>query len=333
MADDDLIPRRGREPDNVRALKGMIDTLSKRLDELSKSASLRNASISGGDGLVVYDSAGNIRLRIATDDGAILAYDAAGNETARYGLLAYSDPGQYGIEAKLSNGTWSHVGAGGQSWNTLADKPATFPPTLPIPGSGVSGNVAAANWAAQADGSKWAFDNTVTGTTFYAVWVGDDGGFHFGRNTSSLRYKHNVRDFNTDLSDLLKVRPVLFDYNDKFEPPLDPVTGGPAEGPERLVPGAKDQYGFVAEELVEVWPEVITYYDHHDGKGPVIDGVRYDLIAARLVPALQDLLRLARGARDRVKTMEDKLAKAQATLADQDAKIKALDARLTKLGG
>lgn len=320
----------------------MISDLSKRVDSLAKSASLHNASISGGDGLTVYDEDGNLRLRLATDAGAVIAYDASGNESARYGLLANSSgAGQYGIEAK-NGAQWVHVGAQSVTWDAIGGKPSSFNPTLPIPGSGVSGTVPAAtnaNWAALADGSQYAFNNTVSGSQFYAVWVGNDGGFHLGRNTSSLRYKHNVRDFSVDLSDLLQVRPVLFDYNDKFETPTDPLTGEPAEGPARLIPGAKDQYGFIAEELVEVWPEVITYFDHGDGNGPVIDGVRYDLVAARLVPILQQMLRLARNARDRVADLEAvnaaqtlQLEQAQTALKNQAARLKAVEDRLTKAG-
>lgn len=335
---DEVIPRRSREPDNVRNLAQKLDLLTKQVEALAKNASLRNASISGGDGLTVYDGNGNLRLRVATNEGAVIAYDAVGSESARYGLLKNSSgAGQYGIETR-NGSAWTHV-VGGVSitWNEVSGKPTTFAPSgHQHGGADIVSQVAA---AAQADGSSRAFNNTVGGNQFYAVWVGNDGNFNLGRNTSSLRYKHNVRDFDVDLSDLLRVRPVLFDYNDKFEAPTDPLTGQPAEGPERLIPGAKDQYGFVAEELVEVWPEVITYFDHGDGNGPVIDGIRYDLVAARLVPALKDLLRLARNARQRVVDLEAvnaaqelDLQAAREALVKQNARLKALEDRLTKAG-
>lgn len=339
MANDDLIPRRGREPDNIRALKGIIDGLSAKVDELSKSASLRNASISGGDGLVVYDASGNIRLRLATNAGAVIAYDATGAETARYGLLAYSSgAGQYGIETK--NGTsWTHVvGATSVAWGDVSGKPSTFTPSGHTHGGGDI--VSQVSSASQADGSQYAFDNNIAGGTFYAVWVGNSAGYKFGRNTSSAQYKENIRDFVNDMSDLMRVRPVMYDRKGKWEQPTDDL-GNVIEGAEPVwIEGNKDEFGLIAEELAEVWPEVIVYYDHEDGRGPQIDGIRYDLISARLIPILQGMLLATRTARNRLTALEttvaaqaDQLAQAKAALQNQASKIAALDARITKLGG
>lgn len=283
-------PRRSVEPDAVRRLAGELASLRREVQALGKSANLRNSSISGSDGLAVKDADGNIRLRVSPEDGAILAYNAAGEEVARYGLLAHSDPGEYGIEARDAGGTWIHVGDESVTWANIGGKPATFAPTLPIPGTGVSGAVADATnagLALEAEGSQYAYDNNVGGTSWFAVYVGNNGGYKFGRNTSSGRYKENVRDF-VDTAPALP-RLTVFDRKDRLEWP-EPVDGVRPEGPPLLVPGRKNETGFIAEEVLEVWPEVVQFFDHGDGNGPVVESVAYEMVGARLVPVVARLL-------------------------------------------
>ncbi|ATW58893.1 minor tail protein [Arthrobacter phage Fluke] len=309
------VPRRTVEPDSILQLRRMLSDLAREVAKLSKNSDLRNSSISGGEGLVVKDESGVIRLRISTEEAAIIAYKTDGTETARYGLLAHSDPGQYGIEALTSAG-WSHVGAGVADWATLDGKPSTFPPSSHThPGSQITSAVAnataavtatSASQAALADGSSYAFNNNVTGSTFYAVWVGNDGGFHLGRNTSSIRYKMNVREAASRLTPSIHdLRTVVYDRKPSFRPVLT-VDGEPAQGPQWRSEGAKDEYGMIAEEVAKVWPEVVTYFDGQ------IDGIRYDLIGPRLIPYTQHLLD---------------------TVSQQDKLIKDLTARLDRLDG
>ncbi|AZS10561.1 minor tail protein [Arthrobacter phage TattModd] len=309
------VPRRTVEPDPILQLRRMLSDLAREVAKLSKNSDLRNSSISGGEGLVVKDESGVIRLRISTEEAAIIAYKTDGTETARYGLLAHSDPGQYGIEALTSAG-WSHVGAGVADWATLDGKPSTFPPSSHThPGSQITSAVAnataavtatSASQAALADGSSYAFNNNVTGSTFYAVWVGNDGGFHLGRNTSSIRYKMNVREAVSRLTPSIHdLRTVVYDRKPSFRPVLT-VDGEPAQGPQWRSEGAKDEYGMIAEEVAKVWPEVVTYFDGQ------IDGIRYDLIGPRLIPYTQHLLD---------------------TVSQQDKLIKDLTARLDRLDG
>lgn len=350
----DGTPRRTVEPDDTRRLAARLADVEKSLEALGKNASLRNASVSGGDGLTVKDASDNIRLRVSPADGAIIAYDGTGLEVARYGQLAHVDVGQFGIEALTANG-WSHVGSGGTTWAAIDSKPTTFPPSAHTHAGGdVTSAVGSANWASEADGSGYAWNNNVGGTTWYAVYVGNNGGYKFGRNTSSIRYKENVRDFVGDVSDLMALRPVLFDRKPVLDDPptwTDPDgVAWPAEGPRYLEPGRKDEYGFIAEEMLEVWPEIIQWFDHGDGMGPQVDGIRYEMIGARLVPILQGLLLQARTStrrvrevedaaqaavvalRQRVKVLEDAAAITKAKLASQDTLIAGLDTRLRNIG-
>ncbi|ALY08554.1 minor tail protein [Arthrobacter phage Bennie] len=284
----DGIPRRTIETDPIIELRKMINKIAADVSKLSKNSDLRNASISGGDGMVVKDSSGNIRLRISTADAAIIAYAADGTETARYGLLTNSDPGQYGLEV-LNGSTWVHIGSQVATWANLSGKPSTFAPSAHThAGSEITSAVASATTAAtatlaaQADGSSYAFNNNVAGSTFYAVWVGNDGGFHLGRNTSSIRYKENIRDAPSD-ADIMKLRPVVYDRKPQYRPVLS-ILGEPAEGPQWKSEGAKNEFGMIAEEVAEVWPDVVTYFEGQ------IDGIRYDLIGPRLIPYVQRLV-------------------------------------------
>lgn len=114
--------------------------------------------------------------------------------------------------------------------------------------------------AVNADASAYAFNNVVSGTTTYAVWVGNDGTFHLGRATSSIRYKTNVREHYTDPANLLALKPVIFDRKDG---------------------STKDEFGLIAEQVAEHFPELVTWFDGQ------IDGVRYDLLAVALLSVVK----------------------------------------------
>ncbi|QDH48205.1 minor tail protein [Arthrobacter phage MamaPearl] len=319
----DGVPRRRMETDPIIQLRQMLSELSQKVAKLGKNSDLRNASISGGDGMVVKDASGNIRLRISTEDAAIIAYAADGTETARYGLLTNSDPGEYGLEV-LNGSTWVHIGSQVATWANLSGKPATFPASVHThSGAEITSTVASATTAAtatlaaQADGSSYAFNNNVAGSTFYAVWVGNDGGFHLGRNTSSIRYKENVRDAPNN-ADIMRLRPVIYDRKPQYRPVLS-VLGEPAEGPQWKSEGAKDEFGMIAEEVAEVWPDVVTYFDGE------IDGIRYDLIGPRLIPYVQRLVDRERRQGKMLVEMGDRLQKQDDLIATLAARLDALD--------
>lgn len=282
----DGIPRKSVEADPLAALMGKISKLEDQVKALERGATLRNASISGGDGLRVIDSNGGTRVSINTTDGAVVAYDGSGNPVARFGPLANSNPGQYGVEVKY-NGGWVQVGGGNVDWGNISNKPASYPPTLPIGGGNISGNVAGANYANEAghsadtDGSNYAFNNNVSGTTFYAVWVSNTG--KLGRNTSSARYKTNIRAHDADAEGVLALQPVIYDrFDELVYPGTDPDTGQTLEGPPNLIPGTKGEYGLIAEQVAEHVPEIVQWYNGE------IDGLRYDLLAVALLDVVKD---------------------------------------------
>lgn len=272
----DGIPRKAVESDPLAALMAKISKLEEQVASLERGATLRNASISGGDGLRVLDATGSTRVSINTTDGAVVAYDAGGSAVARFGPLANSNPGSYGVEV-LYNGGWVQVGSGNVDWGNISNKPATFTPTTHTHvGSQITSAVA------QADGSQYGFNNNVSGTTFYALWVGNDGGFHLGRNTSSAKYKMNIREHSTSSDGVLSLVPVIYDRKDEVKYPEDSETGERLIGPANLIPGAQGEYGLIAEQVAEHVPEIVQWFDG------TIDGIRYDLLAVALLDVVKE---------------------------------------------
>jgi hypothetical protein len=101
--------------------------------------------------------------------------------------------------------------------------------------------------------------------TYYAVWVQGDG--TFARNTSSRRFKQNIRDIDIDPDAVLSLRPRVYDRRPK------------EEGGDYL----RDEFGLIAEEVAGTLPEIVTY----DEEGR-IDALRYDLLGVALLPVVQD---------------------------------------------
>jgi len=121
-------------------------------------------------------------------------------------------------------------------------------------------------------GSMEAWNRTSPSTSSWATVVVSSNGV-FSRYGSSLSLKENIRRFvltRTDaegrtLSPLQAVRllqGVIFDY----------------------INGAKDQIGFIADDVAEIVPELVVTYE--DG----VLGLHYELFVVLLVEALQELL-------------------------------------------
>jgi len=155
---------------------------------------------------------------------------------------------------------------------------------------------------AEADGSSYAWNNVVAGTTTYAVYVGNDGGFHFGRPTSSIRYKYNVREHYTDPANVLALTPVVYDRL--------PQEITLADGSTTWSASTENEYGLIAEEVYEKFPELVTWFE---GK---IDGVKYDLLAVALLEVVKDQ-------EVRIQALEEMAMTAQVEKAQTGGKYKA----------
>jgi hypothetical protein len=127
----------------------------------------------------------------------------------------------------------------------------------------------------------------------------------FGRlgiQASSARYKHDIRDMGEASERLMKLRPVTFRYKQD--------------------PNGAVQYGLVAEEVAQVYPELVTYGD--DGK-PF--SVAYQTLPAMLLNEVQKQVRENR----RKDAQIAELRKQVESLQKETAQIDMLSARLSAL--
>ncbi|MCR4274730.1 MAG: right-handed parallel beta-helix repeat-containing protein [Candidatus Campbellbacteria bacterium] len=84
---------------------------------------------------------------------------------------------------------------------------------------------------------------------------------------SSERFKENIIDIPYGLADVMKLRPVSFNYKEEINPDISP------------------RIGFIAEDVAIIIPEVVSYED--DGVTP--QGVDYNKLTALLAKAIQEL--------------------------------------------
>ncbi|MGW1040049.1 tail fiber domain-containing protein [Streptomyces sp. NPDC002547] len=166
------------------------------------------------------------------------------------------------------------------TWSSVTSKPSTFPPSS----HSHSQYLESGDTIGWANGSKQPHARGVSGSgTYYAVWVRGDGGFC--RNTSSIKFKENVRDYEVDPDDVLALRPVIYDRK-----------------PEDDQPGRKDEVGLIAEE---VEPHLSWLVNYLDGE---VDGLRYDLLGVALLPVVQRQAAQIEALSERLAALEDRLS-------------------------
>jgi hypothetical protein len=150
------------------------------------------------------------------------------------------------------------------SWSSITSKPSSYPPSS----HSHSQYLESGDTISWANGSKRPYSNTATDGTWYAVWVEGSGGFC--RNTSARRFKKNIRSVDIDPTDVLELRPVIYDRRDQEQ----------EDGTVKK--GRRDEVGLIAEEVEAHLPWLVTY---HEGQ---VDGLRYDLLGVALLPVVQD---------------------------------------------
>jgi len=266
-----------------------LKDLERQQQQFSAANILASAGIGAAAGGVLVNGFmefrredGTVGVKVDPVDGTFTAYDAAGvAPVARFGALIETDPGSFGVEV-LVGMTWVQLGAQSTTWDMVSGKPTDFAPlvTSAVANATDAVNATEAVHAAQADGSEYGWTNNVAGTSFYALWVGNDGGFHLGRNVSSIKYKENVTDAVLDPAAVLNLRPVKYDRKATYKYPED-EDGNRLEGPAQMFEGAKNQFGLIAEETLPHVPELITYFDGE------IDGVSYELLGVALLPVVK----------------------------------------------
>lgn len=125
-----------------------------------------------------------------------------------------------------------------------------------------------------------------------AVFVTATG--KLGTVTSSRRVKEDIREIGEESDGLMSLRPVAF----RYKPEIDPT--------------GLTQYGLIAEDVADVYPDLVVY--DSDGKP---ETVRYHLVNALLLNEVQKQHRTAQAQEE--------------LIGQQKAEIEGLKARLTKL--
>ncbi|MGC2111565.1 MAG: tail fiber domain-containing protein [Candidatus Korobacteraceae bacterium] len=136
---------------------------------------------------------------------------------------------------------------------------------------------------------------TVTGV---AVFVDTNTG-QLGVASSSRRFKEQIADMGDSTSALMKLRPVTFFYKPEY-----------AKGDRTL------QYGLIAEEVAQAYPELVAY--DNDGKPYT---VRYQYLASMLLNEVQKQYR-------RAEQQSDLVATQQAQMESQQQEIESLKQQL-----
>jgi hypothetical protein len=125
-----------------------------------------------------------------------------------------------------------------------------------------------------------------------------------GTAPSSRRYKEDIRDMGEASDGLMKLRPVAFHYKREY-----------AGGPRPL------QYGLIAEEVAEVYPEVVLY----NPKTGQPETVAYHLINTMLLNEVQKQHRLLLEQEKRLQALAEQV-KELAALKEQVGALQALAA-------
>jgi hypothetical protein len=139
----------------------------------------------------------------------------------------------------------------------------------------------------------------ISGTTSsggVAVFVNGNG--QLGTATSSRRVKEDIREIAEESDGLMRLRPVAF----RYKPQIDPT--------------GLAQYGLIAEEVADVYPELVVY----DREGRP-ETVRYHLVNALLLNEVQKQHRAA-------EAHEKLLDQQKETIDRLEARLERLEARL-----
>ncbi len=123
--------------------------------------------------------------------------------------------------------------------------------------------------------------NVTTGLADAIPVVIDSDG-QLGTISSSIRYKEDVQDMGDASRRLFRLRPVTFRYTQSFAGGAKPI-----------------QYGLVAEEVAEVFPELAVR-----NKGGQVETVHYEKLSALLLNELQRQERLLQQVLERLAALE-----------------------------
>ena len=137
-----------------------------------------------------------------------------------------------------------------------------------------------------------------------AVLIDSDG--QLGTTSSSRRYKEDIHAMGAASDGLLRLRPVTFRYKKAYADGSKPV-----------------QYGLVAEEVAEVYPDLVVR-----GKDGQVETVQYYKLDAMLLNEVQKLARLHTADQAQIAKLQSQIAEQRKQAQQQDAAMKQLLAQV-----
>ncbi|MFZ0312770.1 MAG: tail fiber domain-containing protein, partial [Candidatus Korobacteraceae bacterium] len=134
------------------------------------------------------------------------------------------------------------------------------------------------------------------------VYVDNNG--QLGTVVSSRRFKEQIADMGDSTDALMELRPVTFLYKPEY-----------SNGDRTL------QYGLIAEEVAQVYPELVAY--DNDGQPYT---VRYQYLTPMLLNEVQKQYRRAEAQADVIKTQEQKIDSQQNQIEEMQQRLSRLEA-------
>jgi len=123
---------------------------------------------------------------------------------------------------------------------------------------------------------------------------------------SSARYKRDVRDMGSSSEALMKLRPVTFRY--------------------RNDPNPQRQYGLVAEEVAQVYPDLVS----HDADGKVVS-VHYHELVPMLLNEVQRQAEQVQRQAEQLQKQANEIRRLNARIAQDQAQRVSFEQRLSAL--
>lgn len=280
--------------------------------------------------------------------GSALQFNTSGEINAAHGYNALaantmgSQNAAYGAFALVNNTTGSYnTAVGGEALFSTNGSQNTAVGTYALNHADGSGNVAIgyqagisiasssnnidiANAGASADSGTVRIGTAGTQTSFFAagirgVTTGEnnavavviDSNGQLGTVSSSRRFKTDIQDMGEASRGLMSLRPVTFRYRKPFADGSQPV-----------------QYGLIAEEVAEVYPDLVAY-----GADGQPESVKYQVLDSMLLNELQRQQAEIRDLREKLMRVEAMLSSTSPAAQPQATKEPGSDTVGTKSEG
>lgn len=218
--------------------------------------------------------------------GAALANNSTGynNTAVGFGALNYNTTGYHNIA--IGSGAGAGV-SGGNSNNVHIGNAGN---------ADDSGTIRIGTPGTQTSFFAAGIRGVTTGNNDAVPVVIDSNG-QLGTVSSSRRFKEDIQDMGEVSSGLMQLRPVTFRYKNPFADGSKPI-----------------QYGLIAEEVAEVYPDLVAY--SADGQ---IETVKYQVLDSMLLNELQKQRQQVQQQAETIKGLEARLAALEGLLSKASA--------------